>query len=148
LKREGGLFFLLFGLILFSLLTCGKKAPPFLPERSLPLEVRELTGERENGIVRLTGNFVSLKGGEGDISDLAGCRIYLARYDLDHPPCESCAIKYKMREEVRGPVVEEGKFRCQVSGIDKKGIYFFKVRLLGQEGVQGPFSDSVKLVVE
>jgi hypothetical protein len=148
LKREVRLSFIISGLILFHLVSCGKKAPPSLPERGFPLAVRALTGEWENDFVRLEGNVASRNEEEVKASDVVGCRIYHAGYDLENSPCEGCPIDFQMFEEIKGTVVEAGKFQCRVSGIEKKGIHFFKVRLLARKGVLGPSSNVAKVVAE
>lgn len=141
-------FFFALGLVLFQLLSCGVKSPPFLPEREFPLVVTKLAGEWENGVVRLSGNVVSRSGNAANASDVVGCRVYHAGYDLEAPPCDGCPIDFEGFEEIAGPVVEDDRFRCEVSGIDKRGIHYFKVRLLGRKGAVGPSSNVAKIVVD
>jgi len=148
LKRATGLSLLLLGVLVFQTVSCGKKAPPFLPERKFSPAVTALTAEWRDGSVRLTGNVVSRSGQAANASDVVGCRVYHAGYDLETPPCEGCPIAFEMFEEIEGPVVEAGMFRCRVSGIEKKGIHYFRVRLLGRKGVSGPSSNVAKVVVE
>ena len=82
------------------------------------------------------------------MSDIEGCRIYHAAYPLDNPPCEGCPIDYGEFQEITAEVTALGEFSCRAPGKKRKGIHFFKVRLIGQKGEVGPFSDRAKLVVD
>ena len=124
---------------------CGKKGPPFLPEKKLVTKVDRLTGKWENGKVRLEGY---IEGDDKRRSDVTGCRVYHAWYPMDNPPCEGCPIEMTGFKEIKEKVVSGDRFNCEVLDVEKKGIHFFEVRLMGRGGAVGPPSDKVKLQIE
>ena len=124
---------------------CGKKGPPFLTQSKLSLRVDQLKGERENGRVLLKGY---VRGEDEVISSVTGCRVYSAWYPMDNPPCEGCPIEMKGFKEIKEKVVSGDRFNCEVLDVEKKGIHFFEVRLMGRGGAVGPPSDKVKLQIE
>lgn len=124
---------------------CGKKGPPFLTQSKLPLRVDQLKGEWENGRVLLKGY---VRGEDKIISSVTGCRVYHAWYPMNNPPCEGCPIEMKGFKEIRGKVVSDDQFDCEVLDVEKRGIHFFEVRLMGMDGAVGPPSDKVKLKIE
>jgi hypothetical protein len=148
LKREWGLSLFVFGIIFLAVVACGKKGPPFLTERKPPLKVAHLTGEWKDGVVYLIGDVAPRGGKDGHDPKASGCIVYHARYDLITPPCEGCPIEYGVLEEIPAGVVRADKFRCQLREMRTQGIHFFKVRLLGPKGTLGPFSNSVKILVD
>lgn len=127
------------------LLGCGKKGPPFLPEKKLAAKVDRLTGKWENGQARLEGY---IKGDDKNNVDGTCCRVYLVWYSADSPPCQGCPIKMTGFKEIKEKVVSGDRFTCDVPGVEKKGIWFFEVRLIGRNGAIGPPSDKVKLKIE
>jgi len=140
-------FFLLLCICLVPA-ACGKKGPPFLPTGENLLRVEGLQADWENRVFHLNGTIVDAQGQAKDTSTITGCRVFHARYALDNPPCEGCPIDYKTFKEIKGQVINEGGFSCRVPGRQKKGIHFFKVRLIGRKGEIGPFSDRAKLMVD
>ena len=134
--------------ILFVLTGCGKKGPPFLPEKDISLIVARLSADWKDGAFHFQGEIAGPQDEIDASSNIKGCRIFYAFYSVDSPPCEGCPIDYTVLKEIEGTVINEGQFLCNVSGEKKKGIYFFKVRLIGQEGETGPYSDRAKLVVD
>ena len=124
---------------------CGKKGPPFLPERKFTIKVDRLTGKWDNGKISLEGY---VKGDDKRRSDITGCRVYHAWYTKDNPPCEGCPIEMRDFKEIKEKVVSGDRFKCEVIDVDKKGIWFFQVRLVGRNGAVGPPSERVKVVID
>ncbi len=124
---------------------CGKKGPPFLPEKKLVTKVDRLTGKWENGKVRLEGY---IEGDDKRKSDVTGCRIYRVWYPVDNPPCEGCPIEMSGFKEIKEKVGSDGRFNCEVLDVEKKGIWFFEVRLIGSHGAIGPPSERVKVMID
>ena len=124
---------------------CGKKGPPFLTKSKLSLRVDQLKGEWENGRVLLKGY---VRGENKVISSVTGCRVYHAWYPMDNPPCEGCPIEMAGFKEIKEKVVSGDRFNCEVPDVEKKGIHFFEVRLMGRDGAVGPPSDKVKLRID
>ena len=69
------LLFLSLSAVLMALFpACGKKGPPFLPEKKLAAKVDGLTGKWVHGRIRLEGTVEGADKG----SDITGCMIYHA----------------------------------------------------------------------
>ncbi len=134
--------------ILFAITGCGKKGPPFLPEKDISLRVARLSADWKDGTFHLQGGIAGSQDEMDASSNIKGCIIFYAFYPADSPPCEGCPIDYTVLKEIEDTVINEGQFLCNVPRERKKGIYFFKVRLIGREGETGPYSDSAKLVIE
>ena len=131
------------------LLSCGRKAPPYLPKSRLPFRVILLKAEKEDGSWVLKGEIRGKKGKKGyKLSDIIGCRIYYSRYSLKNPPCESCPIYYGEFKKIEGDVVKNGHFSCELTWIKKKGIYYLRVRLIGVNNSIGPPSNRVKIEIK
>jgi hypothetical protein len=135
------------GVVFLTLLACGKKGPPFLPERDTPFRVKHLTGEWRDGIVHLKGQVVPRHDEDGNNPDASGCIVYHARYDLENPPCEGCPIEYGTLEEIKTDVLKADRFHCQFRQIKSNGIHFFKVRLIGPKEMPGPSSNGVRILI-
>jgi predicted small lipoprotein YifL len=148
LKQRQSIVFIILIAFFFVPVACGKKGPPFLPDKEFPFRVAPLKAECENGVIHLKGTVVDSQGRVMDMSDIKGCRIYHACYALDNPPCEGCPIDYGKFKEITAEVTTEGKFSCRAPGKKGKGIHFFKIRLIGQKGEIGPFSDRAKLEID
>jgi hypothetical protein len=142
------MFFLGFCLSFPATFGCGKKGPPVLPDRELPFYVQRLKADMKNGTVFLTGNVVAPEIEEGSEAPLiTGCRVYSSCFALNAAPCEGCPIDYKLHKELRWEGSGED-FECKLMDISEKGIYFFKVRLLGPNHAIGPPSNQVKLIID
>lgn len=148
MKLERVLPLFVFGGIFLVLFACGMKGPPFLPERSMPFKVKQMTGEWKDGVVYLTGRMVPRKGDVRNAPNVSGCTVYHAQYDLENPPCEGCPVEYGILEEIRADVIKENRFHCQFPRIKTKGIHFFKVRLLGPKETLGPSSNGVRILID
>ncbi len=148
MKHKQSLFLVILMLILLVLPACGKKGRPFVPERRVLLEVKDLSVECENGTVFLSGKAVAVPGQSKSGSDIIGCRVYHCWYTFNKPPCEGCPIDYSGYKEIKRKVLAGKNFSCHVSIDRKKGIHFFEVRLLGRKGAVGPPSNRVKLTIE
>lgn len=148
MKLERVLPLFVFGVIFLALLACGIKRPPFLPERSMPFKVKQMTGEWKDGGVYLKGHVAPRNDEDGNAPDALGCTVYHAQYDLENPPCEGCPMEYGILKEIKADVIKGGKFHCQFRRIKTKGIHFFKVRLLGPKGTLGPFSNEVRILID
>lgn len=119
-----------------------------MPQKDMPLKVKQLTGEWKNGDILFKGRVSAHKGSSKGTGDVLGCRIYGAHYNLENPPCEGCPIEYRFVKKVAADVTYGDEFSCQLPNIMKKGIYFYKVHLLGQKGTLGPPSNVVRLVID
>ena len=141
---------ILFGIlgILLAVPSCGKKGPPFLPQKAFPVKVTELRGERDNGFILLKGNIQGVKGQKKDRDLVKGCQVFYGKYPLENPPCEDCPIEYQGYHEFGKEVIRGEGFFCRVPGKSEGQIYFFKVHLIGPERVVGPPSNRVRVVVE
>lgn len=136
---------LLFSAILLAFFpACGKKGPPFLPEKRLAARVEGLTGKWVDGTIRLEGSI------EGDDKGLGitGCTVYHAWYPSDKPPCEGCPIKMVVATEGVQTTFAKGRLSCEIPVTETKGIWFFDVRLTGSDGALGPPSERITLQVE
>ena len=124
---------------------CGKKGPPFLTENKLSLRVDQLRGEWENGRVLLKGY---VPGEDKEICLVTGCRVYREWYPMDNPPCEGCPIEMTGFKEIKEKVVSGDRFNCEVLDVEKGGIWFFEVRLVGSHGAIGPPSERAKVTID
>ena len=148
MKLERVLPLFVFGVIFLALLACGIKRPPFLPERSMPFKVKQMTGEWKDGGVYLKGHVAPRNDEDGNAPDALGCTVYHAQYDLENPPCEGCPTEYGILEEIKADVITEDRFHCQFPRIKTKGIHFFKVRLHGPKGTLGSSSNGVRILID
>ena len=142
-----GLLLIVSGMLILGLAACGKKGPPFLPKANPAYSVTHLMAEEKEGEVILSGH-VFIPGGQRAGSGLiAGCMIYHVRYDMGDPPCEGCPIRYRLLKEIRGEVVTDDRFICKIPLSRKKGLHFFEVRLINENGETGPPSDNARLTL-
>lgn len=135
-------------LVLLAPVACGKKGPPFLPKPVISKRVEQLNAEWENGDVVLKGRIVEPKDQEKDISHVVGCRVYHAFFALENPPCQGCPIEYQIYNDIEEEVITQEEFFCKILDIKKRGIHFFKARLIGPKGEMGQLSNRAKLIIE
>jgi len=143
--RRRYIFIAVLGIIALSLLSCGRKAPPFLPERTMALRVDHLDARLEAGAVVLRGNIVPYK--EKENAHIIGARLYHIRYSFDDRPCEGCPIKFAGYRDIKGDRISKDAFYLEVPGTRKAGIHYFSVCLLGQNKAVGPISERVTLSI-
>lgn len=148
MKKKQGILLILLLAILFVPIACGKKGPPFFNEKDFSLGVAQLSVEWKEGGFSLQGEIVGPENEIETSSNIKGCRVFYACYPVDDPPCEECPVEYRLLEEIDGQVISEGRFLCEVPEKKENGIYFFTVRLIGQKGEIGPYSDTAKLVID
>ena len=148
MRYRTGILLVTLAAISMALFTCGKKAPPFLPERTMPLRVGHLEAGRESGTVILRGSIIGPQGISFKNKDIIGCRVYHVWYSLTDAPCEGCPINYRGFKEIKGEVTQKGKFYCPFPGIEKKGFHFFEVQLIGKNGALGARSNRTKLRID
>jgi hypothetical protein len=127
---------------------CGKKGPPFLSQKVFETRVIQLMGEYEDGYVILKGEIITPRDQREKVSTVTGCRIYYAWYPLENAPCEDCPVQYADHLDVMEKVVHAERFHCRFPEIAKEGIYFFEVRLMDRDGVIGPPSNRVRLIID
>lgn len=147
MKRELPIFLAIFLVIIFSCGGCGRKGPPFVPVMEVTSWVEELQGEIKDGVLVLRGRLSPVPDRDGTVSHFRGCAVYHVRYPQDNPPCEGCPIKFSGYEEIGAEVIKDGKFRCEIPAIKRKGVHFFKVGLIGPKGAVGPLSNRAKLII-
>ena len=140
---------LLFVAICFlTVSACGKKGPPMFVAQKLEIRVEHLSATLEDGRIHFQGTVINTGDlTEKDFSNM-GCKVFLALYPLEDPPCEGCPLEYKLCEKVKGPVISKENFSWFMPLEKKTGIYFFKVALSGPDGEAGPFSEPAKLNIE
>lgn len=124
---------------------CGKKGPPFLPEKSFHVQVSTLRAEWDGNYFLLSGR---LSHPEKAREVVSGCRVYFGRYPLEDPPCETCPVEFHGYHGFGPEVIQEGDFFCRVPGKMRGQVYFFKVHLISAEGTLGPASNQVKIAVK
>ena len=134
------------GLLIF--VSCGKKAPPFLPTKEFPIKITNLSGEWTEGVVLLKGDISGSMGPEEATELVKGCRLHYGQYPIKNPPCAGCPIKYSGYHEFGPEVVTKGGLSCKVPVRMRQQIYFFKVQLIGPDNSLGPPSNRVRLEVE
>lgn len=139
--------YLLLGGILLGGYSCGKKAPPFLPEKTFNVRVSDLRGKCEGDSILLKAKISALNGAEMNAIQVKGARVYYAGYPLKNQPCEGCPLQYSAYREFGEEVADGRDFSCRVPIYSRGKVYFFKVRLIGPEGTLGPPSSTVKVVV-
>lgn len=143
MKHKLGVCLFFFVLVFVMLTACGKKGPPFLPQKQTPFRIQELTAEWKNGTVFFRGRVALF--GEEKSAHIKGCRIHHARYPLEKPPCDGCPIDYKGYRETEDMVLRGEDFFCELRMNKKRGVHFFEVRLIGESGDVGPPSNRIKL---
>jgi hypothetical protein len=146
--RKAEILFLaaLCGLLVLG--ACGRKAPPRMPGKSLPLRVVELEAQWEGGTLTLSGRVVPYRAITQETWEVTGCRVYHARYGRDTPPCDDCPINYTGYRELERKVLSRDRFQCSLSMEPSRGIHYFQVRLTGPKGALGPASDRARVIQE
>lgn len=125
---------------------CGRKAPPYLAEKSEGLKVEALQIQRADGKLTLSARLGRPRS-ETDPGENLTVRLYHSRYDPDNAPCEGCPIRFRLFREAEVP--REGEyFSFKVADIEETGIHFFMVRLVGEHGRLSSPSNRVKLRIK
>jgi hypothetical protein len=137
---------LILGLVL-TLAACGKKGPPFLPQKTFGAKVVNLLALFQDGSVILKGRLQGINGVENPESQVSGCRVYYAEYPLDKKPCPDCPLELREHREFGPEIINAEGFFCQIPGIKVGQIYYFKVLLIGPDGSMGPVSDRISIEV-
>ncbi len=132
-------------LVLVSMGACGKKAPPFLPQKAFLTKVIGLQGEWVQGEIQLTGDVYQPEGENRDFPRINGCRVYYTSFSSENPPCEGCPIQYRDYYEYGEEVITSKGFHCKIPAADKDLIYLLKVHLTGPNNTLGPASDIVRV---
>ncbi len=127
-----------------SIPACGKKGPPFLPEKRSEVKVGQLTGKWVDGRISLEGTIEGTDKG----SDVTGCRIYRAWYPEGHSPCEGCLIEMAEFTDKVETTVSGDRFACVVPVAENEGIWFLEVCLIDSRGAVGPPSERVKVTMD
>ena len=142
---QPGLALMIISVLLLSLPCCGKKGDPFLPQKGFDARVTDLKADAQESFILLEGDVLLAENGGNRVT---GCRVYIAQYPSESPPCEGCPIEYQSYQSF-GPEVFQGKrFSCRIPDIRRNQIYFFKVVLLGAGDIQGSASDFVLVNLE
>ena len=127
-------------------LSCGKKGPPFIPKKQVPHRVKELKGEWVKDDVLLAGKVGVSKNDKIKGVEITGCKVYYAWYSTENAPCDNCPINFNELKNIEGKVVKGSRFKCLIQDVRKKGIHFFRVRLIGSDGEIGSVSNSAKII--
>ena len=142
------LVFLFIPLIFLVISACGKKAPPFLSERSFSIGVSHLTGEWDKGEILLKGPVLPSLESRGTANLVKGARVYYAQYSPEEAPCAECPVAFHEYEVFDQEVIIGGDFLCLMPDNEQGKVYFFRVHLIGAEGTMGPPSNTVRIAVE
>ena len=124
---------------------CGKKGAPSLPEKGFEAGVENLSGAWNGPFIELRGDLTGVTDLDEAARRTQGCRVYYGAYDPAEPPCETCPVRYHGYHEFGPDALASGGFLCKVPGKRKDALYFFKVHVIGPEGVLGPASERVKV---
>jgi predicted small lipoprotein YifL len=138
------LAFLFLAILLALFSACGKKGPPFLPEKKLAARVEGLTAKWVDGTIRLEG---SIEGNDKGLG-ITGCTVYHAWYPLEEPPCEGCPVEMVVVTEGVQTTITKDRFACDIPVTETKGVWFLDVRLTGSHSAVGPPSERITLRVE
>ena len=134
-------------LLLVALLVtpaCGKKSPPYLPQKPFTATVMDLKGERSGDDIVLEGKIGGIVG-PAEVKTFTGARVYIAQFPLNNPPCDECPIEYHDRYDLGSEVFSGEKFLYRVPQRAKGKIYYFRVNIIGPEGVPGLPSNQVRV---
>jgi len=137
---------LVLGLFL-TLAACGKKAPPFLPQKTFGAKVVNLRVEYQNNILVLKGQVQGLNGIESPETQVSGCRVYYVQYPLEKKPCSGCPIEFRDHRQFGPEIINKEGFVCQMPDIKIGQIYYFKVLLIGPDGYLGPVSERISIEI-
>jgi len=149
-QRQGIKILLTILMILGLFLTlpaCGKKAPPFLPQKTFGAKVVSLRAEYQNNILFLKGQVQGLNGIETPETQVSGCRVYYVQYPLEKKPCSGCPIEFRDHQQFGPEVIDKEGFVCQMPDIKTGQIYYFKVLLIGPDGYLGPVSERISIEI-
>jgi len=138
------LFLFLSAVLVAIFPACGKKGPPFLPEKAMTAKADRLTAKWVDGEIRLEGSIE----GDDQQSDITGCTIYHAWYDSDHAPCDGCPVEMSVFTGTTDTTIFGDRFSCVIPSVKTEGIWFFEVRLTNSRGAVGPPSERVHLKIE
>ncbi len=133
-------------LVIFLAISCGRKTTLYVPRHKLPFRVIYPEAKRKDGIWVIEGEISGRKKGYS-LSDIVGCKIYYSRYSFENPPCEECPVYLGRSKEIRKNVIRDGKFFLELPWVKKEGIYFLRIRLLGNGNSIGPASEIIKIEV-
>jgi hypothetical protein len=136
---------LVLALMLLIPASCGKKAKPFLPQKSTNARVTDLKGDWKGGYVELSGAFSASSDAD---SEVTGGRVHYAVYPESDPPCDGCPIEFQGFYTYGAEVIREGRFLCRIPGALRGNIYYFEVQLTGEKGSLGPPSNRARVLVE
>lgn len=125
------------GLALAGLCSCGKKAPPVVPQVLPPPAMAEVQGQLQEGRVTLTW----LHGSQHQA--VAGYVVFRAQSALSRPDCPQCPLIFQKVDTIR---VEGKSQTVQFSQAVPGGFrYTYKVRPFQSSGAQGADSNVVVL---
>ncbi|SPD73869.1 conserved hypothetical protein [uncultured Desulfobacterium sp.] len=147
MRQRGYIIFIFVLTVVFISSGCGRKKPPFLPKMQMPVKVQHLEATWKDGAFHLKGTVINPEDKKKKTPDISGCRISYAFYTQDDPPCEGCPLDFAVHSEIEGVVVTDKEFSCDVPMKKRKGIHFFKVSLVGENGEKGPLSDQAKVTI-
>ena len=93
---------LLMAVCFVSFSACGKKGPLVYVVQKLEMQVKQLSATLDGGRIHLQGTVTGMDSlSEKDFANI-GCKVFLALYPLNSPPCEGCPLKYELYREIKG----------------------------------------------
>jgi len=129
----------------FFFSSCGKKSPPFIPKEKFFLRVADLQGKWIGGSFHLRGRIEGPGAREGAGDSIQGGRVYFAVYPQDNLPCKDCPIAFQEYRTFGKEAIKGQTFYFRFPAPIEKRVYFFKVYLIGPEGVIGPPSNRIEI---
>ncbi|MFZ7110893.1 MAG: hypothetical protein ACOWYE_04350 [Desulfatiglandales bacterium] len=127
---------------------CGKKGPPFIPQKAFPLKISNLKGGWSEGKILLAGDLEGPRSPEEARGSITGCRVYYGEFPPQEAPCADCPIAYQGYDHFGPEVITGERFSCNVPGKTEGQVLFFKVYLLGPDGRMGPPSNTIQIAPE
>jgi hypothetical protein len=124
---------------------CGKKADPFIPEKSFAPRVEALGGQWEGESIILKGKIIYPEGREGPEDTIQGLRLFYASFPINESPCPGCPVQYEGMWNFGPEIIVGDSFVCRVNPDEMDRLYVIKVHLIGPEGILGPASDRLRV---
>ncbi len=126
---------------------CGKKADPFIPKKKVSQVIRSLNGQYLDGQIVLKGRVMRPGTWRSARSREIRLKVDYSRYGIGHGPCQDCPVDFKKHEMILARISQEGNLVARWPVTEGKGLYVFKLRVMGDDGGLGPGSEIVRVIV-